>query len=524
MKTKNVLLVAGLSLGLGISAFAGISLAKGSNFQKSEAYNPATEGLIKVTSENCGNYVGRNVAIISDNNKFQLAWNGAAALISGGDYVEYTLGESTGNGKFSLYLGDKNHYLGDKGGFGFNKSTEQMFNFQSNNKIYKAAIDTGETYESACYFSWTANNQEVTAATFHYGTAPVLSMYGGGEFYLYVLPVKGSIYLDLYESQNEWESANAKFAVYFFDNNSHNGWSEFAVKTEPGSHVYTAAYNLDFVPTSMIGVRLKDTTVNPNWDDKWSQTSDLGFNNKVIGVKEWNESWTVPFATVKGLSDYPLNNYKRNGAGHPEHFAEVVLPAGTLFTIKFGDSESYSYGVGDGVDESEFTIVGEGENSQIKAVAGGTYEFYFDTDSYSLHIANPVKAAADEWAQAFLADGCTETKSNWEDAADDYAALSDGAKALIAGTEHVSHDVEVTDYVDRAVQRYDYVLERFGTADYNDFLGRVNSGLVVPHSLGQMNSLTEAGDNSALIIVSTVIALSALSLTVLLVIKKKRHN
>ena len=83
--------------------------------------------------------------------------------------------------------------------------------------------------------------------------------------------------------------------------------------------------------------------------------------------------------------------------------------------------------------------------------------------------------------------------------------LSDGAKALFLGAEHKDHTVDTSSmgYVIQAMQRYDYVLERYGTTSYPDFIGRVDENKVVPGSLIRIN-FTNISDSSALFVIIAV--------------------
>ena len=346
---------------------------------------------------------------------------------------------------------------------------------------------------------------------------------------------EGYTFIDLYEANGsgKWVDSGAKFGVYYW-NSETNAFSEFAVEAETDSHIYKAHYSLEFTPEHMKAVRFNSSAETPNWGGSWNETGNYDFyGNGYIGVWGYRDGehgdWAGALSETIGLdTNVVLSNYKRNGSGHPEHFGGVTLAADDEFRIKYNGLEYHDYNLGDGVEASEFELT---EGNKIKAVSGGTYEFYFDTTSYSLHIANPAKAAADEWAQSFLGANCTATKSGWESAKAAYNALAyQEAKDLIAGQTHIGHEEEAEGYVAQAVQRYDYVLERYGIKSelnptgYEDFLGRVNAGKVVPGSAARI-SIFGNNINSTNITLIIITAVAALSIAAgLVLILKKKHK
>ena len=105
------------------------------------------------------------------------------------------------------------------------------------------------------------------------------------------------------------------------------------------------------------------------------------------------------------------------------------------------------------------------------------------------------------------------------------------SKALFVNEEHISNDANANTYIKQAVQRYDYVLERFGInnantdeAGYEDFMGRVAAGKIslaprmFPMSIGE-----EISDSSTMVTLLVTIALLSVA-TGYLVIRRRRNN
>ena len=188
---KKLLVSAALSLTLGVCAVAGISASRNGNMQKVSAYS--TAGLTLVTRSNLSTYAGHDVVILSakvGTPEFQLAWNGSAlSLTSTESLVVYTIGEVVGV-KFTIYFRDTNHYLGESGGTGFNKTTGLNYGLTGYNEFERPSYDeVGPGWERSyptMNIGWikpTSGNP-----SYYYDTSMPLIMDGTqGNFYLYAI-------------------------------------------------------------------------------------------------------------------------------------------------------------------------------------------------------------------------------------------------------------------------------------------------------------------------------------------------
>ena len=182
-------------------------------------------------------------------------------------------------------------------------------------------------------------------------------------------------------------------------------------------------------------------------------------------------------------------------------------------------------------DGNVTTRVGEGAtlitpDYVARKVSFKQESFTWDGEKFILKEDYDAAESAKTWAQEFLSENCTATKNGWSAAATSYAALSDKAKALFVAEAHVAHDVKVESYVAKAVQRYDYIIELYGTSTYNDFMGRANkkSGIVYPVSTFKSELELSNTDNMIMIIVISASATTLLATALLIIKKRKSHK
>lgn len=400
--------------------------------------------------------------------------------------------------------------------------------------IYKEGYSFGGWYtDAACSVKYAAST--INANT------NIYAKYTSGSW-------SGTVHVDLRETS--WSEASANYAIYFMDKETYStevgGWSSYVTGTAQEARLVEVPYNLGFEPKELLVVRYDSTYAKASWDDEkwptdgsvWGQTIDGSFSEAVrIGYYdeiEHKNTFYGGFPKVIGGSPWAdivyLNSVKLNGANDAEYYSSTVtLAKDTEFKIQvapYADGDYYAdYSTHKSL-ESSFEIA---ESGNIKAKVAGTYAFYFDSYTHSTYITSVAIAQADEWAQSFLGADCTASKSGWSSAGTAFAGLSEEAKAIIQGQEHVDHKIELTGFVERAVQRYDYIIERYGVNPYIDFLGRVDAGKVVPKtvSLGVSSIFDNNSgvDNTALIAIISVIAVTSISsIAVLLVIKKRKHN
>ena len=360
----------------------------------------------------------------------------------------------------------------------------------------------------------------------------------------------GTLKIELGALGCSWSEAAANYAVYFFNESyspTAEGWSSYVTGVSQGQQFVSVPYSLNFEPAYMIAVRYSPEFTSQAWaanqwagetSYKWGQTENINYRfveaNTVIRVGSYNEESHLNDASTgfpkiiggAGWNDMEyLDNYKENGAGHPEFYDSCHIEKDTPFKIQFSPYTDGTYVntyTAHSSIQALFSLDGDGNLVPSKT---DTYVFYFDDYSLSFYITTQALADADEWAQDFLTVNCQATKAQWSTMGARFNAMLSDAKAVFVAEAHVAHDAEVTTYVARAVQRYDYIIELYGTdtehGGFADFMGRASK--LNPGSLGVRNSLgtvQESGD--LVVIVAIVSVISVSTLAALIVIKKRR--
>ena len=344
-------------------------------------------------------------------------------------------------------------------------------------------------------------------------------------------------------------------SIYYWNSVSgQNAWGSYAT-TAHGEMLAYVEYNLPFMPTGMKAVLYdariseEDWAANP-WRSGegvwgyWSGTQDLDFvadANIIIAGGSTADDNYASLSSVVGYAYYEgkceesgwdwkqlghLDFVKMNKQMHVEyytilqitHYEEFLVGVyGTVYGFDRLTISKY-------LDSSEWISVGDNKNIKYDVDKSIQIAVYFDRNAGTIYFNDPAHAEADEFAQFLLGEDCTETKTNWIFVSMIYEQfVSDEAKAILLETEHVDHKVDTSGeaYFIQAMQRYDYVLERYGTASYPDFIGRVAENKVVPGSLNIIES-TDIENNSALFII--IISASAISAACLILVLRKKKQ
>ncbi len=348
----------------------------------------------------------------------------------------------------------------------------------------------------------------------------------------------GKTYISLFQSKDQWASDGAKFAMYYYNQTDYNpkreGWSTgFATLVDSECYVYSADYSLEFTPNMMILVRFNSSSSTPGWDNgKINQTQDLGFHD-VACVYQWSDSnaWTDDLATVKGLaSDIVLDSYKEStvDGNHGESYKTgVSLKAGDKFTVSHQSNTYYGLRTQSSIS-ANFKVNG----TQIECLVSGTYDLFFNTSgdhmySKQLWIETSAANAAEAYANNFLtnftcggtegpdAGTVTAPEGTWANLKSAWNLLTDGSHSyFLNATPSESGDIYA-----QVMARYKYVIEKYGTAVYEDFMNKGYQKL----GASKMNIAGNTSNYAVIIIVSaSIITISLLAAGLLL--KKKKES
>lgn len=343
----------------------------------------------------------------------------------------------------------------------------------------------------------------------------------------------------------KWAEADCNISVYFFDDaNNYKGWGSYVFAPKDTFEV-DISYNFEWTPVNMVAVRYNSTYSAETWannpwaeglsETKWNQAPASGgyaFSDH-MAVTGWDTGDVeYPYIASSAVSygkKMDLVDVKLNGSHHFEYYSDSVTFADNEeFKIVFKNVWYNNYTLADVVNSNFHR---ENNDANIKCLVAGTYSLYFDSENKSVHITDPVLAAADKWAQDFLNGECSGSKSNWGTAASDFDALSSDAKALLVNEIHISNDANADTYIKQAIQRYDYVLQRFGIGNantdeggYQDFMGRVSGGKLSLAPIGYRNTISEEVTDSNVVTILFITVTLLAAATGFLVIRRRKHN
>ena len=315
-----------------------------------------------------------------------------------------------------------------------------------------------------------------------------------------------------YNGDKCWREANAKVAVELKKDSTSLGWTNM-ITTSTDKQNYVLYYSgLSQTPNKMRFVRF-DSAATSTSGTIWNEYTFNAFADCawIKGRGDGTSAGTYDLATTvirsnktnwQSQDDHKLLNFKVGGDNHFEIYGEVAMKAGEVFGIDFNNNEKWCQSYSN--DTTISTAFSGNGSENITCNTAGTYAFYYDYADNNVYITTPALAASG-WANAFLGANCTATKNGWNSSAVDYEFLTVGAKSLFLAEEHVDHLVDESSAgkVTQAVQRYDYVLERFGTDSYPDFIGRVDAGKVTPKASSNygIQNITDSSNSTTLIIV-----------------------
>ena len=237
----------------------------------------------------------------------------------------------------------------------------------------------------------------------------------------------------------------------------------------------------------------------------------------------------VGFYVIFGASDYSIDGAMlMNTEGIAgTNKAEAYLPGleiGDTFSCVYYDGEKAGQdGIGTGAE-----AYAEYEDSHVKMTVAGSYAVYFGKDNLVYLNAGLV---------AFLTNFISETGKEckldetdhvitdvdalavvWEAQAKIYATLSVEEQGRIKTPD--PEDPAKT-LIDEFTARYEYIVNKYGTAKFNDFIWNRTIEVADP---AYTMSMSAAENSSLIIVISAIAATSALALGALLLIKKRKHQ
>ena len=251
-----------------------------------------------------------------------------------------------------------------------------------------------------------------------------------------------------------------------------------------------------------------------------------------------NLQWSEPAVwSLTGSSSEVLGSYKFDADGFQYYATSVSLAADDVIEFTNGTLTTgfdHLRDAGNGQTAKEKGLVEDNGAGKVKVVTGGAYDIYVNCITGRVWMQSDAATDAAIWADEFLADGCetenTGTKAKWGDFEASYNGLTEGAKDLLRNEEHVEHDALVTGSIKLAIQRYDYVLQRYKVNNanndqygYKDFIGRVGSKITLsPAKIGIAEELL--GENNSVTVITLVVLTAVAASGLFLLLKKRKEN
>ena len=370
--------------------------------------------------------------------------------------------------------------------------------------------------------------------------------------------ISGSMTIDCtadnwaYSKHSDAGEIGQHLSIYYWNEHTNqNAWGSYAT-TAHGEMVAVVDYDLSFKPTGMKAVLYdariseEDWAADP-WRSEpgawgyWSGTQDLEFkeeaNIMIAGGSTEPDNYSSPssvigYAYYSGKSEETgwewkelghLENVKMNGLKHVEYFSLLTITHYEEFLIGAFET-TYGYDrltISEYLDSSDW--ISSYNNIKLEADKTVRIAVYFDRNAGTIYFNEPNHAEADEYAQFFLGDDCEATKENWLFSGFVYQnVLSNEIRAIFdAVTVAPDHDVDpaTLTYVEQAVQRYEYVILRYGTTAYADFMNRFD-GPVTPSTTRFGN--VEISNSTMIIVIVEVATIATVGGAVL--IAKKKHK
>ena len=352
--------------------------------------------------------------------------------------------------------------------------------------------------------------------------------------------VEGTIAVDLKNSG--WGDEAANYSVYLWnDTEGLNAWTAYTALTV-GKTLVSFNYSVGFTPDKLIVVRYaSDVTEEAwaanRWDTKDAQTVNTDFHSMVTvlatetaGKKNTDYGCASVIGKTNGVAEWDslhidLGSVKLNVNNHAEYYStSVTLAAENEFKVVHAGGYYNTFTIHESI-AANFYCEGDSEDN-VEVITGGTYAFYFDSKTGSFYITTEALAAADDWAQEFLADVVCDgeghiTSSHWSDLATSYAALSEDAKALFLAV--AAGGDKDGNFVEAAVARYDYILVKYGTTAYADFMSRKSINGAKAVASNPLSAPT-ANNNNVIIIVVVASAAALLGASLFFILRKRRVN
>lgn len=268
---------------------------------------------------------------------------------------------------------------------------------------------------------------------------------------------------------------------------------------------YTNAYSNN--PATLEGI------VYGRVDALWSASNDNSIQLKATTGKFYNITAYPTAITTLIISFSTTNAYDPSNfavyAGNESESTSTPITAsvsGRVYTYDFTGG-TYNY----------FTLAKTGVNAVYAA-------------SIEVQLAGTLAVNTRTWAQSFLTDLTCDANGasapstvDWATLASSYAALTVDEKNAISDSSYLASELQsnIGSALERAVERYDYVLAKYGTGNYANFMNR--DVVVLPGAF--INGFSDTNRTTNSIVAILVVSISSLTfIASAIFLKRKREE
>ncbi len=330
-----------------------------------------------------------------------------------------------------------------------------------------------------------------------------------------------------FQPNSNWNQANARFAVYAYGTG--DTWFNLT-RCDESADVYTAE-----VPSGswngIIFCRMNPSTTENNWDNKWNQTSDVTTYGAsklfTMNSGSWDTgSWyTTKDCVVAGSFNgwsTSANDMVFDPSTYQYETTFTTTEDAATFKVVFDGTWKGVSKVDTNVN-SNYIDLSQGGDNNIGAKIAGDYEIYYKPYSDKIWVQISSDTEANNYADTFLgAMTCDSTgatapsfSTSWSDLKTAFNALTVGAKGKFTTASANPNGSKI----EQTVARYDYIVGKYGTQTYEDFMGRS------PASLNSSRITTYNPTNGSAIIIATIVSIVTLSAAgTFFLLRKKRKE
>ena len=347
-----------------------------------------------------------------------------------------------------------------------------------------------------------------------------------------------------FKSGCRWDSkvndSKVKFGLHVWNSTTNSAYDTPLVELEEGIQFVKYSFTTDVNPNKAIAGRFTNAATSFVWegDDKMlNRTDNLDFDQSNAWIElnsygsgtKWCTAYSYTMSQnvhlyVNGSEGVELSERIRGGDTHIEAYkTDVLLAQNDVFEIDENGTKYSTTSVQPSI-ASNFDLTG----SKPKCLVAGSYDLYYDLDDNELWIQMAADAEAEAYADYFLANftcggttgpnagKVTAEEGTWGTLSSKWTPMSSGAKEYF----NVQPNEEGTKF-QQVLARYKYVIEKYGTGTYNDFMGKgytkVDSNVLAP-------LVVESNSTNVALIIVIVSTISLVALGGFFFIKRKKEN